>query len=147
MEFITVNAVADSKEVKIIKGIIDTLSEKLPYMIVTPFKFGKLGDNTIVTFKIEKSCHQVLLEKLTYNNIKVLTFDENSKKYVEEAQNYSKGSSLSKPGSRSGQKSEEKKPLDDIIKEGEYQELIKISRDITLPKDVIDKAKSNIDNC
>lgn len=149
MEFKTVHILANAKEVKIVKGIISALEEKLPKMlVVTPFQFGKLGDNTMVTFKIEQSNHQMLIEKLSYNGIKVVTFDEKTKKYVEQAETQAKsgsGGSLMYGAPKPKPKQEEKKTLDQYIKGGEYTEVIKISRDIKLSQDEIEKAKLGID--
>lgn len=154
MDFETVVAVADTKEIPVIKGILQVLREKMPNMMVTPLKFGKIGDRHVVTFKIDKASYKTLVEKLIFNKIKILSLDPKTKEIIKTAQiaaNRTPATSIPtaqgwediKEMNKTG---ENKKGLEEYIREGNYIEVIKISKNINYPKDVLDKAKNNINH-
>ncbi|MGE5402845.1 MAG: hypothetical protein ACM3S2_20790 [Ignavibacteriales bacterium] len=148
MDFVTINALADKKQILVIKDIIDKLSERLPNLIVTSFKLGKIGENTMVSFKVEKSCYKILVEKLTFNNIRIVMPDENTKEVVDTAKNQARSIPLvmGKPrgGVNKSSQDEQKKTLEEYIRDGDYREVIRISRTVTEEKDIIEKAKNSI---
>lgn len=148
MDFVTINALADKKQILVIKDIIDKLSERLPNLIVTSFKLGKIGENTMVSFKVEKSCYKILVEKLTFNNIRIVMPDENTKEVVDTAKNQARSIPLvmGKPrgGANKPSQDEQKKTLEEYIRDGDYREVIRISRTVTEEKDIIEKAKNSI---
>jgi len=148
MEFETISVLIPAKKIKIVTEIVTALSDKIPGLGVTPFKYGRIGDEILVSFKIDKKFYQLVIEKFTFNSIKVVTFDEKTKQYVEDAKSHVKsfgtgGFMLRRDKPKV--KEEEKKTLAQLISEGDYLEVIKISKDVTLPKDDIEFAKQNID--
>ncbi|MEI7811931.1 MAG: hypothetical protein WCJ01_05830 [Ignavibacteria bacterium] len=149
MELETINALVNDRQVQTVKDIIDALSDKIPNLVVTQFKYGRIGDDILVSFKIDKDRYKLLVEKLTFNQIRLVTLDEKTKEYVGVALSQAKaggaGGMMSR-GNKPKPKQEEKKTLEQFINEGEYNEVIRISRDVTLPKEEIEKAKSNIDS-
>lgn len=147
MEFVTVNAFADEKEVQVIKEIIDALAKELPNLIITPYKTGRLGDRTIITFKVEKSSHKILLKKLTYRNIHTVAPDEPSVKVIEAAKSQIRSAPSIWGNAKLKKKIEEKKTLDEYLQEGNYLEVLKISRDVTLPKELVEKARNSLNDC
>jgi hypothetical protein len=149
MTFETINVLADSKDIKLLKDIVEKITEKLPSMPVPLFQYGKIGDSIVVSFKVEQRFHKLIVEKLIFNKLRVVTFDDKTKQYVDAAKYQSKMSSATASWSTSKVKpaqDEKKKTLDELIEEADYTEIIKISRDINIPKDEAEKARESIDN-
>lgn len=147
MDFETIVALADQKEIKVIKDIIKTLSEKIDHLVVTPLRIGKLGDETVVTFKVDKPHFKFLIEKMTFNNIRILSNDQKVRQVIDSAKAKpaptvpveSKGWDDIKERPRGLQEN-----LEDCIRDGNYEEVIKISRNIAYGQEVVEKAKKSI---
>jgi hypothetical protein len=149
-DFEAISAKADKNEIERIKLIIDRLKEKNPTLVVTPLRFGKIGDNIIVTFKVDSFNHKALVEKLVVNNVKLLSNDQKTQKIIDTAKanltnnalKNSKGWDDVKDKNLGG----DQKRLSDFINEGNYNEVIRISRTISLGREAVETAKNNIDN-
>lgn len=148
MEFEPISALVDGKQLKTIESIIQALAQKIPQLIFTPFKYGKIGDEILVHFKINQEFHQFMIEKLTINGINVVTQDEKTKEYIDSVKTQMKKSGsggLNHWVSKHKPESKEKKTIEELTEEGDYIEVIKISRTVTLPKEEVDRARLNID--
>ncbi|MFA6596321.1 MAG: hypothetical protein WCS69_01250 [Ignavibacteriaceae bacterium] len=146
MEFETVNILVDEKQVKIIKNVVGALIQAKPQLRVTPFKYGTIGDNVLVNFKVDSDHHRFLIDKLASNGIHTINIDLKTKHQFDNAKLKAKtGGTTENYSFGSKSKTNEKKTLDQLINEGDYAEVIKISRDVTLPIEEIETAKSTID--
>jgi len=138
---------SDPKKIGLVKEIVEALKEKIPKLKTAPFRYGKLGEDVVISFAVEKKYFLLVVEKLTYNNFQVITNDPEAKEIIDTAR--LKTGQL-KPVSEGWEdirlkpKLSAKKGIDDLIKEGDYRELIRISKDYTLAKEVTEKAKNNI---
>lgn len=149
MEFETIVAVAAAKEIPVIKDVIRTLSEDIPGMVVTSMKMGKIGENNVVTFKVDSRSYSSIVEKLIVNKIKILSLDERTKNIVKTIQARTE---QEKPIKSTGweelkerNRGDGKKNMTESINKGDYAEVIKISRDYTVTREVAETAKKNID--
>ncbi|MGE5365033.1 MAG: hypothetical protein ACM3SM_12960 [Bacteroidota bacterium] len=149
MEFETIVAVAAAKEIPVIKDVIRTLSEDIPGMVVTSMKMGKIGENNVVTFKVDSRSYSSIIEKLIINKIKILSLDEKTKNTVKTIQARTE---QEKPLKATGweelkgrNRGDGKKNMTESINNGDYAEVIKISRDYTVTREVAETAKQNID--
>lgn len=148
MEFESINILVDGNQLKRIESIIQTLARNKPQIILTPFKYGKIGDEILVSFKINQELYQFLIEKLTINGIHVVSQDERTQQYIDSAKAQIKASSsggMMHWGEKRKPANETKKSIDELIQEGDYAEVIRIARDVSLPKEESDRAKANID--
>ncbi len=148
MEFEQINTLVNEKQLKTMGSIIEVLAQKLPHLIVTPFKYGKIGNEILVSFKVNLELYQFLIEKLTINGIQVVVQDERTKKFVDTAKAQIKetGTGRMMPwGNKQKSKDSEKKSIEELADAGDYNEVIKISRDITLGKEESERAKLNLD--
>jgi hypothetical protein len=125
------------------------LKEKNPTIVTTPLRFGKIGDNIIVTFKVDNLNYKTLVEKLVVNNVKLLSNDQKTQKIIDDVKTISTSSAIK--GSKGWDDVKDKnlagdeKRLADLINEGNYSEVIKISRTVSLGRDAVESAKNNID--
>ena len=131
MEFRPVAALIKEKEVKFFKELIEAFREKLPNIIITPLKYGTIGDDTLVSFKVSDNHHKTILEKLIINNVKIISKDKETEKLLSDAQKgilptEDSGWSQVKKG-KSTDNSKSVESLDVHIKNGNYQEVINFS--------------------
>lgn len=149
MDFDVITAKADKNEIDRIKLIIEKLKEKNPSLVVTPLRFGKIGDDIIVTFKVNSLNHKKLVEKFVVNNVKLLPNDQKTQNIINTVKNDITSSAIKnnrgwddvKEKNQSG----DHKKLHEFINEGNYAEVIRIARTVSLGKDAIEAAKNNID--
>ena len=148
MEFEAIITLVSEKQQKTMENIINTLTQKIPHLTVTPLKYSKIGNEILVSFKVNKELHQFLIEKLTINGIQVITQDEKTKQYIDTLKERIKGSGTGNMmhwGNKQKPKNTERKSIDELSAEGDYAEVLRISRDITLPKEESNSAKLSID--
>jgi len=148
VEFESINTLVSEKQLKTMENIIETLAQKIPQLIVTPIKYGKIGNEILASFKVNEEHYQFIIEKLTINGIQVVTQDERAKQFVDIAKTRIRESGTGNMmhwGNKNKSKNVEKKSIDELSAEGDYAEVIRISRDITLPKEESNRAKLSID--
>lgn len=150
IDFEVITAKADKNDIEKIKLIIQRLKEKNPSLSSTPLRFGKIGEDIIVTFKIDQGNYKALVEKLIVNNIKVLSNSEKTQNFIDTVK-----SNIAANASKSGkgwdelkEKSQtlDNKKLHEFINEGNYNEVIRISRTVSLGREAVETAKNNIDH-
>jgi len=148
MEFEIVNILTDQKQVKIIKNIIGALIQKNPHLSVSPFKYGTIGDNVLISFRVDKEHHESLIEKLAASGIHTIKLDLKTKHPLDAAKSSANTETNNDKNYRNKSRSklEEKMTVDQLIAAGDYAEVIKIARSVTLPKEEIDLAKVSIDS-
>lgn len=146
-----ITTIVQKKEIDTVKSIFKELKDRLPNLESTPFKYGRLGDKHILSFKVDSKYLNLFVETFTFNRIKILFLDKEQKDLVErvndklERKDDTKSvdwSSLKETKSNASQKSLAQ--IDHFIKHGEYAKLITISRDISQSKDIIEKAAKNV---
>ena len=136
------------KEVVFFKELIDKLRDRQPEIQITPFKYGSIGDNKLVSFKVSENHYTLILESMVTNNLKIILKDEESEKIIKKAETVSLAREMNGWGdikkSESPDNTKETKSLEAYIKEGNYSEVIRISRNINFGNEVVQKAKNSI---
>lgn len=148
MEFESINTLVSEKQLKTMENILETLAQKIPQLTITPIKYGKIGNEILTSFKVNEEHYQFIIEKLTINGIQVVTQDERARQFVDIAKTRIRESGTGNMmhwGNKNKSKNVEKKSIDELSAEGDYAEVIRISRDITLPKEESNRAKLSID--
>lgn len=147
MDFEKIILLSDPKKIGVVKEIVEALKEKIPHLEVAPFRYGKLGEDVVISFGVDKKYFLLLVEKLTYNHFQIVTTNEKAKAIIETARIKSGQIKQSAPSSddiKYKPKVTSRKGIDDYIASGDYKEVIKISKDYALPKDITEKARNNI---
>jgi hypothetical protein len=151
VELKPITAIVQEKEIEIVKSVFQDLKDKLPDLESTPFKYGRLGDKHILSFKVDSKYYNLFVEKFTFNRIKILFLEKVQKEItdnaISQASNHSDEktidwSSLKESKSNFSQKNMSQ--IDHYIKNGDYLKLITLSRDISQTTDIIEKASKNI---
>lgn len=144
MEIEKVIVICDPKKVEVVKQVVETLKEKIPTLKTTPFRYGKLGEDVIISFNIEKKYHILIVKELTVNNIQIISSDPKVKEINEKVKDKSVPSVSDYDESNYVRKTPPRKNLNDFIANGDYKDLYKIAKDYTKPKDITNLAKNNI---
>ncbi len=146
-----ITVIVQKKEIDIVKTVFKELKDRLPNLENTPFKYGRLGDKHIISFKVDAGYFNLFVEKFTFNRIKILFLEKEQKEIAERAEAISNKSSdaksvdwtaLKEMKSNTSQKSMAQ--IDSFIKNGDYTRLLAISRDISQSKEIIERAGQNI---
>lgn len=151
IDFEVITAKANKNDIERIKLIIERLKEKNPSLSSTPLRFGKIGDDIIVTFKVDNKSYKSVIEKLVVNNIKVLSNSESTQRLIDTVKNSNvsntaKSSGMGWDDLREKNQAGEHKKLQEFISEGNYNEVIRISRTVSLGREIVETAKNNIDH-
>ncbi|MBU2494504.1 MAG: hypothetical protein KJ571_17920 [Bacteroidetes bacterium] len=101
-----------------------------------------------VSFEVNTESYNIIIEKLALNRINLELNDEASTKIIEEAnQQLERGKNKNTFLGWNGAPTEKKKlTVEHITSDGNYEELIKISRDVSATKEDVAKAVSKIDS-
>lgn len=148
MELKKVIARLKPDEVKKFKSVLKVLKYTKSGFVIQNLTYTEQKDITEVSFEADSESCNSLVEKLVLNGVKLELNDEESSKVIEEAnlqlqREKNKNALLSW---KEGSQEKEKRSVDDITSEGNYEELIRITRDVSLSKEEIQKAASKIDS-
>ncbi len=145
-----ITVLTDKKNIDTVKNICEKIKESLPGIEFSPYKFGQIGEQMIITFKVADKYHQRMIERLIFNNVKVLTNEKKVLEIVESVRNrMSRGddSNFREQDWTDIKEQAQKKSsvnLEQEIRNGDYRKVIAISKDIKLAPEVIEKAKNTV---
>ena len=116
---------------------VKSIQYKNQFLTIGSPNYGQLSDKMIVTYKVKKSDFKRVVELFTLNNIPISTKDEYTLSIINAIRKTS-GSSSADPYGKSGQNDSSDRrggvgedELDSLVKAGNYQEIIKLSKDIS----------------
>ncbi len=151
MEYETISILAEKGETGTIISTVKGIQFKNPDLSIGSPRYGQLSNRMIISYRVPKNQHKQIVSLFTMRDLKIITRDEdvlniisNTRKTII-AENISSGQT--QPLSENDSKI--KKPtmgiveLEDFAKRGNYQEIIKISKDIiNYGTDMVDRAKN-----
>ena len=153
MNFETISIKIEEKKLDNIRDLIKKIRNKFPDMFVGTLKYGTIGDDILISFKIDGNHYNTMIEKLSINNVKILTIDDKTKKIMEAAKQKVPEITATKhkgwedlKGEKASDADGGLKSIHTLMKDGEYEELIRISRDISHGQHTVESAKNNIGN-
>ena len=147
MELKKVVAKLKQDEVNKLKSVLKVLKYTKSGLVIENLVFNEMKEWVEVSFEVNNESYSSIVEKLALNSIKLEMKDEESSKIIEEAnlqleRGKNKNAFLGWKGSAPEKK---KVTLENIASDGNYEELIKISRNINTSKDEVEKAYVKID--
>ncbi|MFH1198315.1 MAG: hypothetical protein V1720_21605 [bacterium] len=150
MEFRNVTLKTSLEETEKVKITFKYVDELYPDMILTPFKYGKLGDEIVITFKVDEKHLKPLLRILNSNNFTIMVLDEATKTALHEL-NISKAPTAPLipedwQDAKNKIKDVANEALHKLISEGNYREVIKISKNLRAERSLVTGAANNITN-
>lgn len=80
----SITVLTTEKELVSIKSILKFLKSRYSGLSIVKFRTGMIGDNTIVSFKVNSEFYPLVLEKFAYNDIPIIMKDKGEANYVEE---------------------------------------------------------------
>ena len=133
-----------------IKAILRGVRDRNPGLEINSLRFGKLGDETIVSFNVDDRHHRLVINALINKNFRIVPLTENTKKIVDEVKPQSSPpkpvkspdwKEIKKNNSNSGHGND---PLDKAVEMGDYKKVIEISKDIRNSSELVKKANKSI---
>ncbi|MBI9070281.1 MAG: hypothetical protein JEY94_01700 [Melioribacteraceae bacterium] len=145
----TLAAICDKEELDSVKELFKIFKDKLTNLKIGAQKYGDLKNKIIITFRIAEDQFNLMVQKLIYNNIKVINNDEGSLKIIHEAK-----AEFTRMQKRGYQGWNDVKIDKNIITtemlngwaaSGNFRNIIMASKDVTgQKKEIIEKAKQLI---
>lgn len=80
----SITLLTNEKDLVSIKSILKFLKDRFSELTIYKFRTGLIGDNTVVSFKVNNDYYSTILEKFAYNNIPIIMKDKNDAKYIEQ---------------------------------------------------------------
>ncbi|MCX6149997.1 MAG: hypothetical protein NTX22_05690 [Ignavibacteriales bacterium] len=147
MEFESIILVVEKEKVEVVKELINTIKYLKQNIVVTSFLFENIGEEVIVSFKIDTESYSYMLEKLLFNKIRILSVEKKNEELLESIKtklNKRSSDFVGWGGVKTKPSTTKPKTLDEFVAEGNYKEVIKLSKNITLNSALQEKAKSAI---
>lgn len=129
-----------------LKSILDLFKKKFSSFELTKYSKGSLGDESIITFKVNKQFYATLVQKLAYNDLRLFRKDEEAKEIVDEIIRQ-KRKAVVLPSSgwdavRSKKKSISREQLEEFAVDGNYNEILNVVKDpVNHPAEIVNLAK------
>lgn len=147
MELKKVIANLKPDEVSKFNSVLKVLKYTQSGIVIQNLVFTDKKDSVEVTFEVNNESYNSIVEKLSLNRIALESVDEESSKIIEEAnlqleRGKNKNAFL---GWKGGTPEKKKLTVENITSEGDYEELIKISRNVSASKEDVEKAALKID--
>ena len=131
----------DKEEFERVLSILEKLSDSLPYFKYWSVKYGSLGDDILVTLSVDGENLDRMLEKISLNKITILPLDEKTKELMNKStRKHTSNIDLVEKVWKKANKTQ----IERYITQGNYKDIIKISRDPRQNPDVRSKAKESI---
>ena len=141
-----ITLVIGENEEPALKSILDLFKKKFSSFELTKYSKGSLGDESIITFKVNKQFYATLVQKLAYNDLRLFRKDEEAKEIVDEIIRQ-KRKAVVLPSSgwdavRSKKKSISQEQLEEFAVDGNYNEILNVVKDpVNHPAEIVNLAK------
>jgi hypothetical protein len=149
MEFESVYTITELEKLGSLKELIYTIKELKSEMIISSLRYENIGDEIIVFFRIDRDSYTFMVEKLIFNNIRMLIVDQRNKDLMESIQNkihLSNNDFIGWGSSKSVTSARKTKTVEELVENGNYREIIRLSKNISTSSTIVEKAKNNISN-
>lgn len=135
------------EELVLIKNLLKSLKDSTKTMEINSFRYGTLGDDNLVSFNIDEDNLDLIVENLLSNGIKILQPDQEKRKSTKVTSNDLTASQRYNQDEdrKLAAKESPSLQLEVALKNGDYETVIKLSKDFRNGFEVINKAKENID--
>ena len=148
MEFENITLITSKKGLQKVKVTLEKLESVIPNLSLGKPRYGEIREQILISFRISKEHLSEVIEKLIYNGIKILPTSDEIKDIVDsKKKDYTVKISQSAPG-WNDTKTKTKRPsitvsqLEEMSEEGNYEEIIKISKDmINYGQEIVDRAQ------
>ncbi len=79
----SITVLTNEKDLVSIKSILKFLKERYSELLIVQFRAGLIGDNTIISFKVNSEYYPIVLEKLAFNDIQIIMKDKEEANFIE----------------------------------------------------------------
>jgi hypothetical protein len=79
----SITVLTNEKDLVSIKSILKFLKERYSELLIVKFSAGLIGDNTIISFKVNSEYYPIVLEKLAFNDIQIIMKDKEEANFIE----------------------------------------------------------------
>lgn len=128
----------DEKDLERVQKVIDSLPQMNKSIMMGKVIYGRLGDNILLSFNTDSASFPFIFEKLTINNVKVIL--DSSTEKLRQTISQKKGPVPYEGWESLKKQNKPQESIEDIASTGNYQELIRISKDIRNEKSRIEEA-------
>ncbi len=129
-----------------VEALLKVLKYTVSKINLKDINFNEFQDKTVLSFSFNEDYYATVLERFALNKIEVVVTDDESQKIIDNAQRKLKKKD-SVVGLSWGNSAAKKKSssIEKLVAKGDFEELIKISRNVREGKEKSERAKSNIE--
>jgi len=129
-----------------VEALLKVLKYTVSKINLKDISFNEFEDKTVLSFSFNEDYYSTVLERFALNKIEVMVNDDESKKIIDNAERKlkRKNSVVGVNWGGAG-KTKTKKAVTKLVEEGDYEELIRISRDVREDKERSKHSKIAID--
>jgi len=134
------------EQISKVEALLKILKYTVSKINLKDVSFNEFEDKTVLSFSFNDDYYSTVLERFALNKIEVMVNDDESQKIIDNAERKLKRKdSVVGVGWGDSGKTKTKKTVAKLVEEGNYEELIKISRDVREDKGKSERAKVAID--
>lgn len=130
----------DEKDLERVQKVIDSIPQMNKSILMGKVIYGRLGDNILLSFNTDSASFPFIFEKLTINNVKVIL--DSSTEKLRQTLNQKKGPAPYEGWDSLKKQSRPQETVESIASSGNYQELLRICKDIRNEKSRIEEAQN-----
>jgi hypothetical protein len=142
-----ITLLASEKELPTIKTILKFLNEKHPTFKAMKFRTGKIGEDILVSFKVNEEFYSKVLEKFAYNDIPIIMKDKKANEIIDEKKEQKRRKLKAQGWSEINAKKNQitLAELDKLARGGKLKKITKEAKGgISSNRDIVKKARSLI---
>ncbi len=132
-------------ELNNVKMLLRTLKETDNSLSIGSLRFGSLGDESLLSFNVDKAHYEFLIEKIAQLGVKLLLPEEKISKTISKLKSKIELKPTKESTTKNLKNDNPSSSLDRSIQNGDYEAVIQMSKDFRHGIDIIHKAKENID--
>ena len=139
-----ITLLTSEKELTTIKTILSFLKDKYPTFKIMKFRTGKIGEDILVSFKVNHEFYSKVLEKFAYNDIPIIMKDKKVNEFVDEKKEQKKKKLKSQGWSELNTKKNQitLSDLEKLSKQGKLKEITKEAKGgIDSDREIVKKAQ------
>lgn len=147
MEFESIYTITEAEKLDILRDIIYTIRDLKPGLIISSLRYENIGDDVIISFRIDADSYSFMVEKLIYNNVRLLIVDKKNEDLMESIQkkiHQANSDFIGWGASKNLASLVKSKSLEELVENGNYREVIRLSKNFASSNTIIEKAKNNI---
>lgn len=133
--------VSGEKDLERVEKVLDSIKQINNSLIQGKIIYGRVGQDTLLSFNTDKQYYRFVIDKLKLNKVKVVSNEEEIEKKKAKSVQQKSRAAVSRGWADLQKKPTQTSPINRMVEEGRYKDIIRITKDIRNGQANIDEAR------